>query len=204
LSRGSGNIQRAVQAFNSTPVLMTPVPTSCQFCFPLLTFCGKVVCKEPLMSSIGRIFQINVSPAGGVPKAPVRTAAVDMLGIVGSTVANKAKHGGPQAALCLYALERILALQAEGHPLFPGSAGENLTITGLDWDAIAPGMRLKLGGDVLVELTRYTSPCQTIAASFRDGNFDRISQKTHPGWARVYAQVLSGGPITIGDPVVVQ
>lgn len=155
------------------------------------------------MTPSGRIFQINVSPAGGVPKQAVRTATVETLGIAGSTVANKAIHGGPQAALCLYSLERILALQAEGHPLFPGSAGENLTISGLDWDAVAPGMRLKLGGDVLVEITRYTKPCKTIAASFRDGGFERIAQTAHAGWSRVYAQVLAGGAIVVGDPVSV-
>ncbi|MBI5880172.1 MAG: MOSC domain-containing protein [Chloroflexi bacterium] len=156
------------------------------------------------MSHTGRIFQINVSPAGGVPKQAVRSAAIDMHGIAGNAVANKEKHGGPTAAICLYALERILALQGEGHPLFPGSAGENITITGLDWDAIVPGTRLQLGDCVLVEITRYTSPCQTIAGSFRDGDFNRISQKTHAGWSRVYAQVLTGGAITTGDPIAVR
>lgn len=156
------------------------------------------------MSGTGRIFQINVSPTGGVPKQATRSASVDMLGIVGNAVANKAKHGGPTAALCLYSLECIQSLQAEGHPFFPGSAGENITISGLDWAHITPGMRLQLGDSVLVEITRYTTPCQTIAGSFRDGDFKRIAHQTHAGWSRVYAQVLTGGAITVGDPIAVR
>ena len=153
------------------------------------------------MSEGARIFQINVSPVGGVPKRGVGEAVVNTLGIVGNEVADKAGHGGPLAALCLYSLERILALQAEGHPIFPGSAGENLTLAGLDWQQVAPGARLKLGEQVLIEITRYTTPCSTIAASFATGDYSRISQKTREGWSRVYARVLHGGKIRVGDGV---
>ncbi|MFN2109684.1 MAG: MOSC domain-containing protein, partial [Anaerolineae bacterium] len=77
------------------------------------------------------IFQINISH-GGVPKLAVRSAEVTELGLVGDTHNNTKVHGGPTRALCLYSLERILALQAEGHPIFAGSTGENLTLAGLD------------------------------------------------------------------------
>ena len=42
-------------------------------------------------------------------------------------------HGGPDQALCLYSLEVIEGLAAEGHSIVPGSAGENVTVRGLDW-----------------------------------------------------------------------
>ncbi|HEX7588257.1 MAG TPA: MOSC domain-containing protein [Anaerolineae bacterium] len=147
------------------------------------------------------IFQINASKQGGVPKAAMRQAEVDVLGIVGSQVANPEDHGGIERALCLYSLERILALQAEGHPLYPGSVGENITTVNLDWEQMVPGARLRLGEQVLIELTRYTSPCTTIAASFLDGHYERIAQKPYPGWSRVYARVLQPGPIRIADHV---
>ena len=146
-----------------------------------------------------RIFQINASKQGGVPKQPMREAQVDALGIVGSNVANPEDHGGIERALCLYSLERILALQVEGHPLFPGSVGENITTVNLDWEQMVPGVRLRLGEHVLIELTRYTAPCTTIAASFRESHYERISQKPYPGWSRIYARVLQPGPIRIGD-----
>ncbi|MCL4395665.1 MAG: MOSC domain-containing protein [Chloroflexi bacterium] len=153
------------------------------------------------MSQRPRIFQINASKEGGVPKLALREAEVGVQGIVGSRVANPEEHGGPERALCLYSLERILALQAEGHPLFPGSLGENVTTVGLDWDKMAPGVRLRIGKDILVEVTRYTSPCTTISASFLEGHYERISHKLNPGWSRVYARVLQPGHIYIGDPL---
>ena len=147
------------------------------------------------------IFQINASKEGGVPKAAMREAQVDSLGIVGSRVAHPEDHGGPERALCLYSLERILALQAEGHPIFSGSVGENITTVNLDWDQVAPSVRLRLGEQLVIEITRYTTPCSTIAASFAGGHYDRISHKPHPGWSRVYARVLQPGPIRIGDRI---
>jgi MOSC domain-containing protein YiiM len=98
-------------------------------------------------------------------------------------------------------MELIRALQTEGHPITPGQIGENLTVEGLDWDKVAPGARLLLGEEVLVEVSRYTSPCTNIRAAFMGGEYARVSQKQHPGASRVYARVLRTGGIHRGDPV---
>ena len=110
-------------------------------------------------------------------------------------------HGGAERALCLFALERVLELQAEGHPIFPGSVGENLTVVGLDWSGLAPGARLSLGEEAVVEITSYTAPCKYIAGSFAGGEFKRISQKVHPGHSRLYARVLRPGRLSVGQSV---
>ncbi|HEY3289124.1 MAG TPA: MOSC domain-containing protein [Anaerolineae bacterium] len=154
------------------------------------------------MSTAGRIFQINASN-GGVPKNPLRTAQIAELGIIGDSHRDEVNHGGPERAVCLYSLERILALQAEGNPIYPGSAGENVTISGLDWDQIVPGTRLRLGNVVLLEVTHYTTPCENIIASFNDGYFNRIHQNKYAGWSRVYTKVLQTGELKIGDTVTV-
>jgi MOSC domain-containing protein YiiM len=149
-----------------------------------------------------RIIQINVSD-GGVPKLPVPAAKATQQGLAGDRQHNLEHHGGPDRALCLYSLERIIALQAEGHPIYPGSTGENLTLAGVDWDSIEPGSCLRLGSGVVIEITNYTSPCPTIANSFLAGETRRISQEQHPGWSRLYARVLDTGQLEIGDPVEV-
>src|SRR5262245_42508499 len=100
----------------------------------------------------GRIFQLNIS-SGGVPKNAVKEAAVTELGLEGDVQAHPNIHGGPERALCLFSLERILEFQAAGHPIYPGSIGENVTVRGMDWNAIVPGVRLILGEDVLIEIT---------------------------------------------------
>ena len=151
----------------------------------------------------GRIFQLNTSP-GGVPKFAVREAAVNELGLSGDDHRFPRIHGGPERALCLFSLERILELQTEGHPIFPGAVGENVTISGLDWSVLEPGIKLALGDEVLVELTSYTTPCHTIPDYFVDGKYQRISQKAHPGYSRLYARVLQGGKLVVGQTVKIQ
>lgn len=143
----------------------------------------------------GRIFQLNVSP-GGVPKRAVAAADLGELGLSGDSVAHPKVHGGPMRALCLYSLERILALQEEGGTLFPGALGENVTIVGLPWDHVVPGARLALG-DTLVEVTKYAEPCGT-TAPFVCGDRSRFDQDDRPGWSRVYARVLRGGRLAPG------
>lgn len=148
----------------------------------------------------GRIFQLNCSN-GGVPKRPVRESFLTATGLECDRQAHPRFHGGPARALCLYALERILELQAEGHPIFPGSVGENVTAVGLDWSRLKPGSRLAFGEEVLVEITTYTKPCKTISESFLRRDFRRIEQQVHPGDARLYARVLQTGRLAIGQSI---
>jgi MOSC domain-containing protein YiiM len=152
------------------------------------------------MSHEGRIVQISIS-AGGVPKRSVDEARVTADGIDGDGHRNTRYHGGPDRALCLYSIERIRALAAEGHPIVPGDIGENVTIEGLEWSSVEPGTRMRLGERVVIEVTRYTSPCFNITNSFSDGDYSRVSQKQQPGSSRVYARVLTEGVIHRDDPV---
>ncbi|MHC4601303.1 MAG: MOSC domain-containing protein [Planctomycetota bacterium] len=148
---------------------------------------------------MGRIVSINLSD-GGVPKLPVEAVRVTKTGIEGDRQRNTKNHGGPEKAVSLFSMERIEALNAEGHPIAPGSTGENITVSGLDWDRLVPGGQLS-AGSVLLEITGYATPCKDVAASFTEGAFERISEKRHPGWSRLYARVLQEGEIKTGDPV---
>jgi MOSC domain-containing protein YiiM len=124
----------------------------------------------------GRIVQLSVS-AGGVPKLQISEAEITA------------------------SAEVLAALAREGHAASPGAVGENVTVEGLPWERVVPGARLGLGEQVVLEITRYASPCKTIAHVFRDGISDRISQKSHPGESRVYARVLAPGRVQTGDAV---
>ena len=127
---------------------------------------------------MSRIFQLSRS-AGGVPKLAVREARATVLGLEGDSHAHPKIHGGPERALCLYSLEVISQLQAEGHPIWPGS-------------------RLQLGDDVLVELTRIAAPCKQIIESFSDRNSKRLADPARGRW---YARVLREGVLRVGQPV---
>jgi MOSC domain-containing protein YiiM len=148
----------------------------------------------------GYVYQLNCSP-GGVPKLPVAEALLTPAGLSGDVQAKPLIHGGPDRALSLYSLELIESLRAEGHPISPGTAGENVTVAGLDWSRLAPGSRLAIGEEVVVEITKYANPCPTIRGSFNGGEFKRISQKLRPGESRLYARVVRAGRVAAGQTI---
>ena len=147
----------------------------------------------------GRLESINAS-RGGVPKRSMFEALVTEAGLDGDRQRDLRFHGGPDRAIVLFSLDVIRALQREGHAIAAGSTGENLTVSGLDWQAIGPGTVLRIG-EVRLLITKYTSPCEKIAFSFLAHDSTRISQKLHPGWSRLNARVLAGGLVTVGDAV---
>lgn len=149
----------------------------------------------------GRVESINTS-RGGVPKTSVFEALISTYGLDGDHQRDPRYHGGPDRAVVLYSLELIEALKREGHPVAVGTTGENLTVSGLDWPAMAPGIEIEVG-EVRLQITRYASPCEKIRGSFRDGDFTRIAEKRHPGWSRVCARVIRGGVVRPGDAVAI-
>lgn len=150
----------------------------------------------------GVLLQVS-SSAGGVPKAALPGAVVDRRGVLGDVQLERRHHGRPMQALSLWAVEVIDTLRREGHPIGPGAAGENLTIAGIDWATIRPGVRLSIG-PVLAEISAYATPCAKNARWFADRDFRRIDHDRFPGSSRAYAWVLEGGPVAPGDDVVVE
>ena len=147
--------------------------------------------------TVGRVAGVQRS-GGGVPKVAVDRADVFFAGMDGDWQRNRTYHGGPDRALCLYSMELIDALAAEGHPMLPGTVGENVTLHGISWTVLQPGTRLRMG-TVDVEVTAFAVPCRAIVKAFADGRIGRISEKANPGWSRVYVRVLREGSIAVGD-----
>jgi MOSC domain-containing protein YiiM len=151
------------------------------------------------MTAEGVLHSINVS-TGGVPKRPLQDAVVRTGGLEGDRQREVLIHGGPSRAISLYSQELIESLQAEGHPVAAGSMGENLTVSGIDWTLMTPGVSVEVG-EVILELTSHAGPCRHIGSSFLDRQFARVSEKVHPGWSRLYARVVREGTIRVGDRV---
>jgi len=133
----------------------------------------------------------------------VPEAAVVTTGLVGDRHNAPDIHGGPEKSVCLWSLEVIETLKQEGHNLAPGYAGENITIAGLDWPQVVPGLRLQLGDEVWLEIASYTTPCRKNMRWFAVKRYSRMSQKHYPGSSRVYARVLQPGTIREGDGVTI-
>ncbi|HTG41822.1 MAG TPA: GNAT family N-acetyltransferase [Methylomirabilota bacterium] len=148
----------------------------------------------------GRVLQVNISP-GGVPKLPVERAWVGELGLDGDRHRHDTVHGGPHRAVALLGIEAIERVQADGHPIEPGSVGENLTTTGIELARLAPGTRLAIGERLVLEISAPANPCDVIAGSFRNGKSGRISILTHPADSRMYARTVIEGEVQPGDSI---
>jgi MOSC domain-containing protein YiiM/GNAT superfamily N-acetyltransferase len=159
--------------------------------------------RDPDWAAIqGRVLQVSVS-GGGVPKKAVERAHVGRFGLTGDRHNEDTLHGGPHRAVCLFGMEVIERLQSEGHPVEPGSVGENLTTWGIEWSLLPVGTRALVGDEVELELASSTTPCATQTKNFADGNFNRILIDRHPSDSRMYARVLREGEVRTGDPITI-
>ena len=152
-------------------------------------------------SVTGSVVQLNTSK-GGLPKLPQPQVSVGWRGVEGDRQATRVHHGRPFQALCLWSQEVIDAFRSDGHPIAPGLAGENITVRGIPWAEVRPGVRLHVGG-VLCEVSSYALPCFQNKAWFRDGEFEVMHHERGPV-SRVYATVLQPGEIAVGDAVVLE
>jgi MOSC domain-containing protein YiiM len=143
--------------------------------------------------SMAIVKSINLNATGGVPKHPVPSATIRMNGLEGDKQKHS-NHGGTDRAVLLYSSERITQLQEHKHPITPGSVGENLTISGLDWASLEENNILQIG-DVQLQLTFTAVPCGTI----RDSFFDYAWTICRDRWC---AKVLSEGIVNVGDEVI--
>ncbi len=118
-----------------------PLVIATEECDLMLSAAARSVAGEFGISGQGSVAAIHVSD-GGAPKTPVGAVEMGPRGPVGDRQAERAHHGRPFQAVSLYSLEAIEALVAEGHPIAPGAVGENLLLTGIDWETVRPGLRL--------------------------------------------------------------
>ena len=97
----------------------------------------------------------------------------------------------------LLSAEKIEAFRARGVEVPWGAFGENLVVSGLDLRALPVGTLLRCGA-ALLELTQIGKECHTSCA-IRSQTGDCIMPREG-----VFARVLVGGPIQVGDILEVE
>ena len=76
-------------------------------------------------------------------------------------------HGGPwHRQISLLALESIEKMQAKGLDVHPGDFAENLTTQGIDLVSLPVGTRLRIGKDVIGEVTQIGKECHNRCAIY--------------------------------------
>ena len=175
---------------------LTTVWTSWTAAGPALRAAGQLPGR-----TAGTVVQLSVSP-GGLPKLPVDAAEVTWNGMDGDRQATRFHHGRPWQALCIWSSEVIDDFHRAGHPIAPGRAGENLTVSGLPWADVRAGVRLRLG-EVLCEVSCYALPCSSNKPFFIDGDF-RVMHHERGPVSRVYATVLEPGRVRTGEAAILE
>lgn len=135
---------------------------------------------------------INTSEVKGEVKTPVPEVKVlEDHGIKGDVHA-----GSPVKQVSLLDSSEIRAMEERsGVELVPGDFAENLTTTGLDLDSFAEGDRLRVGSDVLLEVSQIGKTCHEDCVVKEKTGECIMPQKG------LFFRVLEGGKITQGDPV---
>lgn len=146
----------------------------------------------------GTVAHIHASK--GLPKKSIAAADVGWSGVTGDVQSSRAHHGRPWQALCIWSTDAIDRLRAEGHPIAPGYAGENITVADIPSGAFRPGAQFRVGG-VHGFLTTYAIPCKQNNDWFVDKDFNRMSHQRGDE-SRLYAMVTRCGSISVGDDFV--
>jgi MOSC domain-containing protein YiiM len=140
-----------------------------------------------------QIVSINIS-SGGIPKIPCPSIPVSTNGLQGDGH-NHEKHRMPMQAVCLQDLERLEELKREGYSLAPGATGENLTVCGLNVNALPLGTVLRCANGVVLELTKVRKPCYVLDAIHARLKDDIV------GRCGMYAKVLQEGVLRQGEAI---
>ncbi len=140
----------------------------------------------------GRIVAVCVSDKKGVAKRNVEQAEARAdWGLVGD-----AHAANWHRQVSLLALESIAKMQALGLNVRPGSFAENLTTEGLDLLSLPVGSRVRVGEDVVLEITQHGKVCHDRCAIYRAAG-DCVMPREG-----IFARVVEGGVVRVGDSVI--
>lgn len=139
---------------------------------------------------MGRVCAICLSPEKGTAKTPRDRAEL----VVAHGFEGDAHAGDWHRQVSILPLERIEEFRAKGAEVAAGDFGENLVVSGLDWEALRPGRRLRCGG-ALLEVTQLGKECHDRCRIYQSMG-DCIMPRHG-----VFARVLEGGEVAVGDAV---
>lgn len=137
---------------------------------------------------MGKILAICTSDVRGIQKTPVQSGTfIKNWGIEGDA------HAGTwHRQVSLLSFDKIEAFRLKGANVDFGAFGENLVVEGFDFRTLPVGTLFKCGS-VLLEMTQIGKECHSHCAIYKQVG-DCIMPREG-----VFARVLEGGQINIGD-----
>ncbi len=142
----------------------------------------------------GTVVSVNTSTEKGVPKVPQDSITlVEEHGVDGDAHASSTWH----RQVSLLSMASIERMMEQGVEVKPGDLAENITVEGFDVHTIPVGTRLKIGSDVLLEISQIGKKCHTGCA------IQKRTGKCIMPTEGVFARVLAGGTVRSGDTILV-
>ncbi len=155
-------------------------------------------------SRVGQIETIFVRPARGTPAQSLQEAlAIEGRGLFGDRTANKASRapGGGKRQVTLIQAEHLplIAAWLGKRSIDPALLRRNLVVSGLNLIGARspfPDQRLllRVGEEVVLELTGPCDPCSKMEAVLGPGGYNAM--RGHGGMT---ARVLQGGTLRVGQ-----
>jgi len=142
------------------------------------------------LSTHGLIHRISISAEKGTKKQNVPSAELRAdFGIVGDA------HAGSGRQVSLLPLESFDLIRAKLSDVQPGDFAENLTISGTELQKATIGTRLIIGDRIELVVTQIGKKCHH-GCYIREIVGDCIMPREG-----VFAAVVTGGRITVGDSI---
>ncbi len=141
-----------------------------------------------------RIQAVCTSQSKGEPKHAVERA----LFVANHGIQGDAHAGDWHRQVSLLSAEEAEEWRQRLPDLAPGAFAENVLVSGLDFDALGLGSRLRLGAEAEVEITQIGKECH----GHRCTVFERLGECLMPRRG-LFGRVLRGGEVSTGDAVAV-
>jgi len=139
----------------------------------------------------GVIVAVCTSKKKGTRKRNVGEAELRVdWGIVGDAHADNWHR-----QVSLLALESIEKMRALGLNVGPGSFAENLTTQGIDLLSLPLGSRVRVGDEVVLEITQHGKVCHDRCAIYYQAG-DCVMPREG-----IFAKVIKGGLVKVGDKI---
>jgi MOSC domain-containing protein YiiM len=141
----------------------------------------------------GRLEAVCVSRRKGTVKKPVERAEIR----AGHGLVGDAHAGDWHRQVSLLEVREIEQALTEQIAVSAGRFAENLAVRGLPPQAYTIGTKLRVGSSVVLEISQIGKECHTRCAVYKQTG-DCIMPRLG-----LFARVLQGGPVAVGDVVEV-
>lgn len=157
--------------------------------------------RPPSGGTVGVVAGIARHAFPKAPMEPIARAEVSIAGGIAGDGRGARKPGasGKRQVTLIERGDWDAAMAEVGHNLAWYERRCNLLVDGFDLPQV-PGTRLRLGAEVVLEVTRFTDPCERME-TLAPGLFAALMRDWRGG---VCARVLVGGALSIGNAIRIE